>query len=73
MKEEPRPRRRSEVFKIECWRCRGNLELPVNEPPYRCPYCGIPLLIQWRSTAPPLSTTQPSSRKEPAETAYRNY
>jgi LSD1 subclass zinc finger protein len=61
MNEAPRPPRRVETYELTCWKCRRPLEIAVNTKPYRCSFCGVPLLIQWSSAHAP--STQPAHGK----------
>jgi hypothetical protein len=70
MIDAPRPRRRFEVFEVDCWRCRRTIQLPVSAPPYHCPHCSAALDIEWGErplfwAAPAASDPKPEPR-EPA-------
>ena len=47
--EQLKPQRKTETYELTCWRCHRTVQLAVSQRPYRCPHCGVLLVVEWRN------------------------
>jgi DNA-directed RNA polymerase subunit RPC12/RpoP len=46
---EFRPSHRNETYRLNCWRCDREVELPESVRRLSCPHCGALLTVEWRA------------------------
>jgi len=38
---------KNETYRLICWRCDREVELPASARQFSCPYCGVSLTVDW--------------------------